>query len=138
MRVLGPGTAQFLGGLLAGALALPVLGQPALPTGDAQRGREIVADRQRGFCLLCHSGPFPEEKFQGNLAPPLAQLVQGKTAQSLHERLVDPARFNPDTIMPRYGRPSLGARVHPQFAGQVLLQAGEIDDVVAFLMTLQP
>lgn len=138
MTVSGSCAARLLGGVLAGALALPVLAQPAAPTGDAQRGRQIVADRQRGFCLLCHSGPLPEEKFQGDLAPNLAQLAQGKTAQALRERLVDPARFNPDTIMPRYGLPSLGVRVHPQFAGQVVLQAAEIDDVVAFLMTLQP
>ena len=138
MRVLGPGTAQLLGGLLAGALALPVLGQPALPTGDAQRGREIVADRQRGFCLLCHSGPFPEERFQGNLGPSLAPTVPARVAPRVRAQLAEPSLFNPETIMPRYGLPSLGTRIHPQFAGQVLLQASEIDDVVAFLMTLQP
>jgi sulfur-oxidizing protein SoxX len=110
----------------------------AEPTGDAARGRAIVVDRQRGFCLLCHSGPFDEEKFQGDLAPNLVALVQGKSAAQLRERLVDPARFNPDTIMPRYGQPSLGARIHPQFAGKRLLQDAEIEDVVAFLMTLRP
>lgn len=142
VRVRGPGSALLLAGLWvalsAASLATPALAQPAAHKGDPQRGRQIVADRQRGFCLLCHSGPFPEEKFQGDLAPHLAQLVQGKSAQMLRERLVDPARFNPDTIMPRYGLPSLGGRVHPQFTGQVLLQSAEIDDVVAFLMTLQP
>ncbi len=115
------------------------LAQPDAPvSGDAKRGRAIVVDRQRGFCLLCHSGPFDEEKFQGDLAPPLPQLVQGKSAARLRERLIDPTRFNPDTIMPRYGQPSLGVRIHPQFVGQRLLQDAEIDDVVAFLMTLQP
>ena len=38
--------------------------------GDPARGRAIVADRRVGLCLLCHSGPFPEERFQGTLAPP--------------------------------------------------------------------
>src|SRR5271169_5744680 len=33
--------------------------------GDPARGREIVVDRQLGACLLCHTGPFPEERFQG-------------------------------------------------------------------------
>ena len=28
--------------------------------GDPVRGRAIVANRQVGLCLLCHSGPFPE------------------------------------------------------------------------------
>ena len=40
--------------------------------GDPARGRAIVANRQVGLCLLCHSGPFPEERFQGDLAPSLA------------------------------------------------------------------
>src|SRR5262245_10900146 len=38
--------------------------------GDPDRGRTIVLTRQ-STCLLCHSGPFPEEKFQGTLAPDL-------------------------------------------------------------------
>ena len=33
--------------------------------GDPVRGRTIVGNRQVGLCLLCHTGPFPEEKFQG-------------------------------------------------------------------------
>ena len=37
--------------------------------GDPARGRAIVANRQVGLCLLCHSAPIPEERFQGNLAP---------------------------------------------------------------------
>src|SRR5262245_8587403 len=40
--------------------------------GDSARGRTIVGNRQVGLCLLCHSGPFPEEKFQGTLAPNLS------------------------------------------------------------------
>src|SRR5262249_19207281 len=40
--------------------------------GDAARGRAIVANRSVGLCLLCHSGPLPEERFQGTLAPSLA------------------------------------------------------------------
>ena len=138
MRGRRPSGARWVAGVLLGSMALAASAQPAPEAGDAQRGRQIVLDRQRGFCLLCHSGPWPEEKFQGDLAPNLQVLVQGKTRQDLRERLIDPARFNPETIMPRYGLPSLGTRIHPQFAGQVLLQASEIDDVVAFLMTLQP
>ena len=39
--------------------------------GDAERGRTIVVNRQVGLCLLCHTGPYPEERFQGTLAPDL-------------------------------------------------------------------
>ena len=69
--------------------------------GDPARGRAIVTNRQVGLCLLCHSGPFPEERFQGNLAPDLrsaARLSEGE----IRARIVDPRRSNPDSIMPAY------------------------------------
>ena len=127
-------------GWICGALFGPLmmLVQPAWAAADPERGRSIVTDRQRGFCLLCHSGPYPEEKFQGDLAPALTELVQGKSADELRQRLIDPTRFNPNTIMPRYGLIGLGDRVHPQFKGQVLLQPQDIEDVVAHLLNLKP
>src|SRR5436853_820260 len=48
---------------------------PASLTGaaaDPARGRAIVVDRRLSACLLCHTGPFAEEKFDGTLAPDLA------------------------------------------------------------------
>ena len=39
--------------------------------GDVTRGRALVADRS-STCVLCHNGPFPEQQFQGDLAPNLA------------------------------------------------------------------
>jgi len=103
--------------------------------GDPARGRAIVANRQVGLCLLCHSGPFPEERFQGNLAPDLRTAGRLGEAQ-LRARLVDPARFNPQTIMPAYYRTG-GTRVAPGYRGKTVLTAGQIEDVVAFLATLK-
>jgi sulfur-oxidizing protein SoxX len=104
--------------------------------GDPQRGRAIVANRQVGLCLLCHSGPFPEERFQGNLAPDLrsaARLTEGE----IRARLVDPARANPQTIMPAYYRSEGLARVAPAYRGKTILSAEQIEDVVAYLATLK-
>jgi L-cysteine S-thiosulfotransferase len=105
--------------------------------GDAVRGREIVANRQVGLCLLCHSGPFPEERFQGTLAPDLrgagARLSQGQ----IRLRIVDPARSNPDTIMPAYYRTEGLTRVAPAYRGKPVLSAAQIEDVVAFLSGLR-
>jgi L-cysteine S-thiosulfotransferase len=103
--------------------------------GDPARGRAIVANRQVGLCLLCHSGPFPEERFQGNLAPDLRNAGRLGEAQ-LRARLVDPARFNPQTIMPSYYRTE-GTRVAPGFRGKPVLSAEQVEDVVAFLATLK-
>ena len=104
--------------------------------GDPQRGRAIVASRQVGLCLLCHSGPFPEERFQGNLAPDLrsaARLTEGE----IRLRLVDPARANPQTIMPAYYRTEGLTRVAPSQRGKSILTAEQIEDVIAYLLTLK-
>jgi len=103
--------------------------------GDPVRGRAIVGNRQVGLCLLCHSGPFPEERFQGNLAPDLRNAGRLGEAQ-LRARLVDPARFNPQTIMPAYYRTE-GTRVAPSYRGKPVLSAEQIEDVVAYLSTLK-
>ncbi len=104
--------------------------------GDPARGRAIVTNRQVGLCLLCHSGPFPEERFQGNLAPDLrsaARLSEGE----IRLRIVDPGQVNPDTIMPAYYRSEGLTRVAPAFRGKTILTAEQIEDVVAYLLTLK-
>ena len=105
--------------------------------GDPARGRAIVVNRQVGLCLLCHSGPFPEERFQGNLAPDLAGAGKRSSEGQLRLRIVDSSRINPATIMPAYHRTEGLARVAPAFRGKPVLSAVQIEDVVAFLMTLK-
>ena len=105
--------------------------------GDPEKGRAIVANRQLGLCLLCHSGPFPEERFQGNLAPDLRGVGARLNAEQIRQRLIDPARFNPDTIMPAYSKTEGLVRVVPSLRGKTLLSAEQIDDVVAYLVTLK-
>ena len=105
--------------------------------GDAERGRAIVANRSLGLCLLCHSGPFPEERFQGTLAPSLAGAGARWSPGQLRLRLVDGARLNPDTIMPSYYRTSGLQRVARAFEGKTVLTAQQIEDVVAWLATLR-
>jgi sulfur-oxidizing protein SoxX len=105
--------------------------------GDPARGRAIVLERSKGLCLLCHSGPFPEERFQGNLAPDLAGAGARWSEAQLRLRIVDPRVFNPDTIMPSYYRIDGLDRVAPSFRGKPVLAPGEIEDVVAFLGTLR-
>ena len=104
--------------------------------GNSLRGRAIITSRQTGLCLLCHSGPFPEERFQGNLAPELKESVAHLSAPQLRARIANAAHFNPQTIMPAYYQTSHLNRVAPKFAGQPILNGQEIEDVIAFLMTL--
>lgn len=105
--------------------------------GDPARGRGIVATRQIGLCLLCHSGPFPEERFQGDLAPDLRGVGARLSEGQLRLRLVDSGRVNAGSIMPAYYRTEGLTRVSPAFQGKAILSAEQIEDVVAFLLTLR-
>ena len=105
--------------------------------GDPSRGRAIVANRQVGLCLLCHSAPIPEERFQGDLAPSLNGVGARLSEGEIRQRIVDPARSNPKTIMPAYYRTEGLTRVAPSFRGKPVLTAGQIEDIVAYLVTLK-
>lgn len=125
------------------ACAAPVPPADALPQpltavpGDAARGRAIVASRQLGLCLLCHPAPIPEERFQGNLAPDLAGAGARWSAAQLRLRIVDARRLNPQTVMPPYFDTGGLRRVAPAWQGRSVLDAQQVEDVVAWLVTLQ-
>ncbi|MBR1136934.1 MULTISPECIES: sulfur oxidation c-type cytochrome SoxX [Bradyrhizobium] len=107
-------------------------GQP----GDAARGRALVLARS-STCILCHSGPFPEARFQGDLAPSLAGAGNRATTAQLRLRLVDASRINPETIMPSYYRVDGLTRVGSAWRDKPILTAEQIEDIVAYLATLR-
>lgn len=110
---------------------------PLAGPGDAARGRAIIIDRQKGFCLLCHSAPFPEQRFMGNLAPSLAGAGARYSEAQLRLRIAMPYRLHPDTLMPSYFRTEGLHYVAKAYAGKPILDGQQIEDVVAFLMTLK-
>jgi len=134
VRLLPPLVALLVAGKALAGDGIPTPLEGA--KGDPQRGRAIVADRQAGRCLLCHSGPFPEERFQGDLAPDLRSAARLSAAE-IRQRLVDPAKINPQTIMPSYYRTQGLNRVAPAFRGKPLLNAQQIEDVIAYLRSLK-
>lgn len=105
--------------------------------GDPARGRAIVASRQLGLCLLCHSGPIPEERFQGNLAPDLAGAGSRWSEGQLRLRIADAQRLNPASMMPAYYRSEGLVRVGTAWQGKPIMNPQQIEDVVAFLRTLR-
>ena len=112
---------------------------PNSPTGkpgDPVRGRAIVINRQ-STCLLCHTGPFPEEKFQGNLSPDLGGTGKRWSEGQLRLRVVDARRLNPATIMPPFHATEGLNRVGATWRGKPILSAEQIEDVVAYLATLR-
>lgn len=138
--VLGPATGAALGQEPLRSYAVEGDAVPASLTGDKgdpARGRAIVANRQTGLCLLCHSGPFPEERFQGNIAPDLGAAGTRWSEGQLRLRMIDAGKLNADTIMPPYYRIEGLNRVAPSFRGKTVLTAQQIEDVVAYLATLR-
>ena len=105
-------------------------------SGDAAQGRALVLDRT-STCILCHSGPFPEVRFQGDLAPKLAGAGSRWTASQLRLRLVDASRLNPATIMPSYYRIDGLVRVGQSWRDKPILSAEQTEDIVAYLTTLR-
>jgi len=104
--------------------------------GDPARGRALVLERT-STCILCHSGPFPEERFPGDLAPNLAGSGRRWSEGQLRLRLVDASRLNPATIMPSYYRVDGLERVAAAWRGKPILSAEQIEDIVAYLATLR-
>jgi L-cysteine S-thiosulfotransferase len=115
------------------AIPAPLTATP----GDPARGRAIAASRQTGLCLLCHAAPVPEERFPGNLAPDLAGAGARWSAAQLRLRVVDARRLNPETVMPAYHRTEGLTRVAPAWRGRPMLDAQQVEDVVAWLETLK-
>jgi sulfur-oxidizing protein SoxX len=130
------------GSALAEALQPYVVVGDAIPDsltgapGDITRGRALVLNRL-STCILCHNGPFPEEKFQGDLAPSLAGAGTRGSEGQLRLRIVDGSRLNPATIMPSYYRIEGLQRVGTSWRGKPILSAEQIEDIVAYLASLR-
>jgi sulfur-oxidizing protein SoxX len=132
------GGAAWAGGLVDyrvedGAIPQPLTDQPGMP----ERGKAVVLDPERGNCVICHPMPIPEVEFQGDVGPDLAGAGSRYDAGQLRLRLVDPKHLNPDTVMPAYYRVEGLHRVLNRYRGEPILTAQEVEDVVAYLLTLK-
>jgi sulfur-oxidizing protein SoxX len=104
--------------------------------GDAARGRQIVLGRD-GNCLLCHAIPETGERFMGNVGPPLSGGAGRLTAGQLRLRVVDPTRVNRDAVMPSYYKVRGLTEVALPYREKTILTAQQVEDVVAYLLTLR-
>ncbi len=122
-------------------LLVLLLTPAAMAQGDAPnaaaRGEAIALNRSQGLCVLCHALPGQNPALQGNIGPPLAGVGSRLDATALRQRLLAPERFNPDTVMPAYGRVDGLQQVAAAQRGQPLLAEAQIDDLVAWLGTLR-
>ena len=104
--------------------------------GHADKGKAIATAAGEASCILCHAIPGQEGP-SGNLGPSLAGVGRRLSAEELKARIVDASRVKPDTAMPAYGRTRGLYQVASQYRGKPLLTDEQIDDVVAFLLTLK-
>lgn len=114
------------------AIPAPLTAEP----GDARRGRDVIAGRD-GNCLLCHAVPETGERYMGNVGPPLSGVGKRLTAGQLRLRIADAGRLNRDVIMPSYYRVHGLDRVAAAYEGKPILTAQQVEDVVAYLLTLR-
>jgi len=115
------------------AIPQPLTDEPA----DAARGKALLVLREAANCVLCHAVPAPEVRFHGDVGPTLAGAGKRFTAPQLRLRIVDMQRVNPATIMPSYYRTQGLDRVAAQYRGKPILGAREVEDLVAYIATLQ-
>lgn len=145
---------RFSSGVVAAALALgaPAYSAPlaafivgknrvemtlAGTPGDPARGRALVANRQLSLCLLCHQAPISEVQFQGDISSNLAGAGTRWTAAQLRQRINDPRIENPASVMPAYSRTESLTRVAAAWRDKPILDAQQIEDIVAWLVTLK-
>jgi sulfur-oxidizing protein SoxX len=106
--------------------------------GDAARGKLIVSDGHKGNCLACHQLPIDGVEAYGTIAPPLAGISTRMNEAQLRLRVVDSRNLNPMSIMPGFYRaPKLINRPAKAYEGRTFLQAQEVEDVIAYLVTLK-
>ncbi len=106
-------------------------------TGDADRGRALILGRESANCLVCHALPDPGVRFSGNLGPPLNGVARRLSVAQLRLRVVDNIRVTPTTIMPSYYRIEGFDRVAGAYRGKPVLDAKQVEDIVAYLTTLK-
>ncbi|MGI9500538.1 MAG: sulfur oxidation c-type cytochrome SoxX [Geminicoccaceae bacterium] len=116
------------------SISEPLTGAP----GDADKGRETFVNRKLGNCLGCHAvSELEAEPFHGEVGPPLDGVADRYEEGELRLQVVNAKVVNPDTIMPGFYVTDGLHRVASKFAGKTILTAGQVEDIVAYLMTLK-
>lgn len=105
--------------------------------GDAARGHALIVARDAANCVLCHAITDPAVRYSGNVGPSLDGVGRRLTIGQLRLRVVDNRRVNPDSVMPGYYRTENLDRVASVYLGKPILDAGQVEDIVAYLATLK-
>lgn len=127
--------AVLLAAALAAACSSTERREPLASTGDAARGREVFIAREGGHCILCHRAPGIATA--GNVGPPLGGIGSRLDAGEIRARIADITRTYPESVMPTFHRTEGLTRVASAYAGNPVLEAQQVEDLVAFLGTMK-
>lgn len=119
--------------IVNGTIPKSLTGKP----GDPAKGKKVAINMKKGNCLACHEMPIPEEQFHGKTGPSLMGVGKRLDAATLRMRLVDSKVINPDTMMPSFFKTKDLHRVAKDFEGKTVLEAQEVEDIVAYLLTIK-
>jgi len=107
-------------------------------SGNAERGKAIASDGSKGNCLACHQLPIEGIEAYGTIGPPLAGIGSRQSEGFIRLRVVDTRNINPMSIMPGFYRdPKLINRPGKPYRGRTFLNAQQVEDVIAYLVTLK-
>lgn len=105
--------------------------------GDAERGRALAWARDRGNCVACHMIPSTDMVTHGDVGPSLKGIASRQTEGQIRARIIDARAFNATSVMPSYHRVEGLKRVAQALEGRPVLSAQEVEDMVAFMLTLR-
>ena len=127
-----------------GSIAESLTGTP----GNAEEGQKIMTTNALGNCVACHQiSAMPDVPFQGTIAPELEGAAERWSEAQLRGIVVDAKKTFPESFMPGMYKVGPFIRVGDAFKGtapeggpesvQPILSAQQVEDVVAYLMTLK-
>ena len=105
--------------------------------GDAKNGRKLAINRKKGNCLACHTMPIPEQQFHGETGPTLYGVAKRLSEGELRMQIVNSKVTNENTMMPAFYRTFGYTRPLKKFIGKTILKPQEVEDIVAYLQTLE-
>jgi sulfur-oxidizing protein SoxX len=106
--------------------------------GDAASGRKLFMNRKKGNCLACHvNTDMAEQTFHGEVGPELDGVANRWGAAELRGILVNSKNMFEGTIMPAFYKDSGYNRILKKFDGKTILSAQEVEDLLAYVMTLK-
>lgn len=125
-----PGEVQFENG----AVATPLTDSPGAP----EEGEKAFVDRSLGNCLACHSvTALQGQQFHGDVAPPLDGVADRWSPEELRAIVADAKQvFGEQSMMPGFYSLNVGINVRQDLVGKTILTAQQVEDIVAYLLTL--